>query len=123
MLKPGQQAQVMLAAKEHSTDKTVMNGIQLINNPNIDKVTAWKNGLFNFEGASLAEIMEQLERWYDLTVVYEKGIPNIRFFGKISRHVKLTGVIKALEESEVHFRLEDDRRAGGDALILILLQR
>ena len=47
-------------------------GIAVVN-ANIEKVIAWKNGLFNFDGASLYETMRQIERWYDIDVVYEKG--------------------------------------------------
>ncbi len=34
----------------------------------INKVMSWKNGLFDFEGASLSEVMRQIERWYDIEV-------------------------------------------------------
>jgi ferric-dicitrate binding protein FerR (iron transport regulator) len=67
---------------------------------------AWKNGFFNFEDASLTEVMRQIERWYDITVIYEKGVPDIHFGGKLSREKSLAGLIKALEDAEVHFRIE-----------------
>lgn len=75
-----------------------------------EKVMAWKNGLFNFEGASLEDVMKQIERWYDIEVVYEKGIPDIRFWGKITRDVPLSGMLVALEKTKVRFRLEENRR-------------
>ena len=43
-------------------------------------------------------------------VVYEKGIPDIHFVGEMSRDITLSGVLKALEASNVHFRLEDNKR-------------
>jgi hypothetical protein len=42
--------------------------------------------------------------------VYEKGIPDIQFGGKISRNTKLSELLKGLELSKVHFRLEEGRR-------------
>ncbi len=75
-----------------------------------EKVMAWKNGLFNFEGASLVDVMKQIERWYDIEIVYEKGIPDIRFWGKITRDVPLSGMLVALEKTKVRFRLEENRR-------------
>ncbi|UYQ95488.1 FecR domain-containing protein [Chitinophaga horti] len=93
LLKPGQQAKV--------TDN-----IKLINHADTDKVLAWKNGLFNFEGAGVQEVMNQLERWYDIEVVYEKGIPNLHFFGEMSRNVKLADVLAGLEGAGVHFKLD-----------------
>lgn len=93
-LKPGQQAQVD------------GNTATVFDNVNTEKVMAWKNGLFNFEGARLAEVMRQLERWYDIDVVYEKGVPDITFGGAITRGVSLKGLLSGLEGSEVHFRIE-----------------
>lgn len=72
----------------------------------IDKVVAWKRGIFNFEDASLEEVMRQIERWYDIQVVYEKNVPDIKFGGKMSNDVSLQGLLKSLQESDVHFRLE-----------------
>lgn len=98
VLKPAQQA--VLANGE---------SISVNNNVDTDKVLAWKNGVFNFEGASLADVMKQIERWYDIEVVYEKGIPDIKFWGKITKDVPLSGMLIALEKTKVHFKMENNR--------------
>jgi transmembrane sensor len=92
---PGQQAQV-----------SRQKAIKIVKDADIDQVMAWKNGLFNFEGASLEEVMKQLERWYDIEVVYESGVPDIEFGGKLTKDISLAGLLKALEKSKVHFRIE-----------------
>ncbi|WP_246858859.1 FecR family protein [Chitinophaga sp. XS-30] len=96
-LQPGQQARL---------SRISGSAPQLADQVDTDKVMAWKNGLFNFNGASLEEVMKQLERWYDIEVIYEKGIPDITFGGKMTKGVSLKGVLTALEKSEVHFKLE-----------------
>jgi len=83
--------------------------LSVADNADIDKVMAWKNGLFNFNDASLEEVMRQLARWYDVEVVYEKGIPDIRFEGEISRNMKLSDLLKVLARAEVKFRMEGRR--------------
>ncbi|MBO9153483.1 FecR family protein [Chitinophaga sp. GCM10012297] len=98
VLKPGDQLQAGGA------------GMDVTRNANVDKAVAWKNGLFNFEGVGLREMMRQLERWYDLEVVYEGNVPDVRFFGEMSRKLKLSDVLTGLERSDVHFRLEEGRR-------------
>ena len=95
ILKPGQQA--VLAG--HSL-------LTIDQSPNIEKVMAWKNGVFNFEEATLQEVMHQLERWYDIDVQYETGIPKLQFVGKMGRDLSLNNVLRGLELSKVHFRLE-----------------
>ncbi|RAJ08630.1 FecR family protein [Chitinophaga skermanii] len=95
-LKPGQQA----AVKPQLSQMVILNAVDT------DQILAWKNGLFNFENASLDEIMRQLERWYDIEVVYEKGIPAARFGGWINKQNTLQDVLQILESSNVHFHLE-----------------
>ncbi|MGE7776478.1 FecR domain-containing protein [Chitinophaga sp. NPDC101104] len=87
-------------------EMTHNEGVTVINNADINKAMAWKNGLFNFEGATLEEVMKQLERWYDIEVVYENGVPDIRFDGKMTKDIPLAGLLVMLEKSKVRFRLE-----------------
>lgn len=96
-LKPGQQASVSRKAGE---------SIAVKNKVRMENILAWKNGVFNFDGANLGEVMRQLERWYNIEVVYEKGIPNLEFVGKMRRDLKLSDVLRGLEVSEVHFKTE-----------------
>lgn len=98
LLKPGQQARIVPEAN----GETVM----VYDNVDTDKVIAWKNGLFNFEDASLDEVLRQVGRWYDVEIVYEKGIPRIEFGGKLNRNKTLSAVIQALGDAGVHCRLE-----------------
>ncbi|WEK33683.1 MAG: FecR domain-containing protein [Candidatus Pseudobacter hemicellulosilyticus] len=97
LLKPGQQAQL--------TDRVRITG-----QADIEKTMAWKNGLFNFENMPLPEVMKQLERWYDIEVIYEGKIPDVQFGGEMSRNVQLSSLLKALQESKVNCRLEGNRR-------------
>lgn len=100
-LKPGQQAIVNRKKEER---------IHIIQHADIRKAIAWKSGFFNFEGASLQEVMKQLQRWYDIEVVYEKGIPDMRFEGEISRDLQLPEILNGLKVANVHFRLENGKK-------------
>lgn len=95
ILKPGQQAQINEGKK-----------INVINDVDVKRVMAWKDGVFDFNNAHLQEVMRQLERWYDIEVVYEKGVPDIEFVGRMGRDLSLSDVLKGLKLSEVHFRVE-----------------
>ncbi|MEC5142956.1 FecR domain-containing protein [Chitinophaga sp. 212800010-3] len=98
LLRPGQQALVD------------QQGALQVLQADTDKVMAWRNGLFNFQEASLEEVMNQLSRWYDIDIVYEKGIPNIMFEGKIKRDIALADLLRFLEGADVHFRMEGNHR-------------
>lgn len=82
--------------------------IYVTNKVDLNKVVAWKNGLFNFDGASLDDVMKEVERWYDIEIVYEGSqIPEFKFFGELSRDLTLQGLINALKDSGVRFRIEN----------------
>jgi transmembrane sensor len=54
----------------------------------------------------LEEVLQQLTRWYDAEVRYEGQVPEMQFGGRISRNNNLSEVLKILELSNVHFRIE-----------------
>ncbi len=99
ILKPGQQALL-----NNRPEIIVRKAVDL------DQIMAWKNGLFNFEGLSFEEAMNQLERWYNIQVVYEKNVPDIRFGGKLQRSLSLNDLLDILEKTGVKFKLEEGRK-------------
>ncbi|WP_246485054.1 FecR domain-containing protein [Chitinophaga qingshengii] len=94
-LKPGQQAGI---------SDTIVN-IQA--HTDIEQILAWKNGLFNFNGADLPTVMRQLERWYGIQVKYEGPVPGIIFKGEMYKNVNLSDVIEMLKAMGVKFTLQD----------------
>jgi transmembrane sensor len=102
ILKPGEQA---ILLRGH-TPRHGAHALTIHHSPDLEQVVAWKNGVFNFEEATLQEVMHQLERWYDIEVVYETGIPKLEFVGKMGRDLSLNNVLRGLALNKVHFRLE-----------------
>ena len=96
LLRPGQQTQFDQASRELTVQNDVETG----------QVVAWKNGRFDFNDMGLKQTMHQLERWYDIDVVYEKDIPDIRFYGKMTKNIPLSDLLIILEKSKVHFQME-----------------
>lgn len=99
VLKPGQQALMNNAA-------TAQHGIQLVPDADIEKVTAWRKGLFNFRDIPFDEAMRQLQRWYDIEVVYENGVPDIELMGEMTKGVSLNGLLLGLGKLGLNYRLE-----------------
>lgn len=87
-LKPGEQ----------SLTNASRAGIR-IENADTEKAIAWKNGYFKFKNTPIKEIMREVERWYDVELVYEGKIPTDEFTGFISNDVKISAVLKIMEES------------------------
>jgi transmembrane sensor len=74
--------------------------------PDADKIIAWKNGLFNFDGMDLYSVMRQLERWYNIDVQYVGKPENVIFKGKMHRNTNLSDVLMVLETMDVNFELK-----------------
>ena len=95
MLKPGQQSQLLKSGQLNVADAV-----------DVDKVVAWKNGFFDFDGSDFETIARQLSRWYDVEVVYNRKIDDL-FHAEIPRNTKLSDVIKALElTGKVRFEID-----------------
>jgi ferric-dicitrate binding protein FerR (iron transport regulator) len=84
-LQPGQQAQLEKGF------------FRLIKNPNIDEVMAWKKGEFHFKDTKLQTIMRQVERWYDVSIVYKGNLADIRLSGIISQKKDVSQLLEILE--------------------------
>jgi len=93
LLKPGQQAQIG-------------SEVKIVTSVDVDEVMAWKNGRFQFNKASLQEVMRQIARWYDVEISYEGKIAPQQFGGKMQRDLNLSEVLDGLAKSQVHFRIE-----------------
>ncbi|HEY9258096.1 FecR family protein [Chitinophaga sp.] len=93
-LQPGQQARV-----------SANNSIS-VTEADTQAAVAWKNGFFIFDRADITTVMRQLERWYDIEVVYEGTPPEMRFGGGIQRSLPLSRVLNILEKNQVSFKIE-----------------
>jgi ferric-dicitrate binding protein FerR (iron transport regulator) len=103
LIKPGEQAAVVDMPNANSQKMKVQN-------VDVDDVVAWKNGFFSFKHSGLVEITMQLSRWYDIDVAYKGNIEEQEFTGKIDRSLNLGQVLKILERTGVHFKIDEGRK-------------
>jgi ferric-dicitrate binding protein FerR (iron transport regulator) len=77
---------------------------------NIDQAVAWKDGLFRFKETDIRELMRQVERWYDVDVVYRTTRGDQDFTGVVSRNKNVSTLLQMLElTGTVHFKIEGKR--------------
>lgn len=95
MLQPGQQAQ--LGKNEE---------IKITRQADIEQVMAWKNGVFRMRGTDIQAIMKEVERWYDVEIMFESKISQT-FTGTISRKEPVSKLLKLLEMTDaVRFTID-----------------
>lgn len=121
ILKPGQQAQIHVDQSKMQVNVVLPKGrdetgFTVVNNTDVDKVMAWKNNVFDFNDIAFEDAMYQLERWYNIEVVYEKGVPptNVELSGKMTKDVTLNDLVAILEKIGVKCRLEGRKLVIGN---------
>lgn len=64
----------------------------------VNYFTAWKDGMFRFRDVRLEEIMRVVERWYDMTVVYEdESVKDLHFGFNMGRHETIEPLLRIFE--------------------------
>lgn len=101
-------ASVLLKPNEQSALDAHGN-LTTLHHVDVAGITAWTNGYFHFDHASLEATMRQLARWYDITVDYQGEFAPQEFTGKIQRSMPLSALLKGLEGDHIHFRLDGKR--------------
>lgn len=95
LLKPGEQASINQTAEKINIARV-----------DVDDVIAWKEGLFRFGGNDITVILRQITRWYDVEVSYQGPVPEVYMGGEVSRNMNLSEVLRVLELSGVHTKLQ-----------------
>jgi len=99
VLKPGQQATVNVQTQ--TIEKSVAD---------IRSITAWKEGVFRFNNASVETIMQALSRWYDIEGVTYEGHSEDRFSGTFHRSKSINQLFQSLEKmSSIKFEIQERR--------------
>lgn len=107
ILQPGEQA--VLNPVSHRLNDEGERALTIDHSPDIEEVLAWKNGLFHFNNADIESVMKQVERWYDVDVVYEGQKPEGHFRGKVPRNVMASEMLKIIEASGVKCKIENKK--------------
>ena len=93
LIAPGEQAQFK-------------DGDIQISEVNVNEVTAWKRGVFQFRDDDIKDVMKQVSRWYDVDIKYEGNLPDRKFSGGISRNASLSQILDVLNFENIHFRVD-----------------
>jgi transmembrane sensor len=86
LLSPGQQS-----IQEGSAALTVAD------HADTEQAIAWVSGWFNFNNATIREIMEEAARWYSLKVIYQGGITDKHFSLNLPRDIPISKMLQVLQ--------------------------
>jgi hypothetical protein len=90
ILKPGQQA--VIKRGDVQTKIMIADEAQAL---------AWKDGYFLFKNTNIKDVVNELERWYNVDIQYDDNMEFENITGYISRNVKISSVLKMLQLSGI----------------------
>jgi len=90
ILKPGQQA--VIKRGDIQTKIMIADEAQAL---------AWKDGYFLFKNTNIKDVVNELERWYNVDIQYDDNMEFENITGYISRNVKISSVLKMLQLSGI----------------------
>ncbi len=104
----GKQALMLAAGQQSLTISDGRGNLKILLNKDADIASdiAWRNGLFQFNNASIREVMKDAARWYDVDVTYENDLPAVKVTGQISRKVNLSGLLELMEFAGARIKIE-----------------
>lgn len=82
------------------------NGQMKVEEADVDKVIAWKGGMFEFDDDDLSTVMRQLSRWYDVDVKYSGPIPDKHYTGSIRKLSTLSQALRILKTAGIRFTID-----------------
>lgn len=110
LLKPGLQA---IASKRS-------NKIQ-VKKADLGTVLSWRSGSYDFQDASIQEVMKVLARWYPIEVQYENNLSGVQFGGKLSNSKTLEELLHMLESTgDVRFKIQGTNKDGLERRVVVI---
>ncbi|WP_104383502.1 FecR family protein [Sphingobacterium sp. HMA12] len=85
VLKPGYEALSIIGEADMRLQKA-----------DLDEAMAWRNGYFVFNDMDVASVMKTVARWYNISVVTDKGLPTKRIGGSFPIAGKLDDLLQDL---------------------------
>lgn len=77
------------------------NGEILTREVDVKNFIMWKDGIFYFEGADLATIMERLSQWYDVDVFFDnEKLKELRFSVEMKRYEYIQDLLAKIEKTQ-----------------------
>ena len=96
VIQPGEQ---VVSSKDGKTRKQEVN---------VDEFVGWKDGIYVFRDKKLVDIMNTLERWYNISVLFEdESLKSLLFTGNLKRYDDINVFFDALSRTgDLKYRVE-----------------
>lgn len=106
----GNKARTILAPGQQAIYHKLQKQLK-VSSVDVKDVLSWKNGDFMFDNEHIASLMKEVERWYDIRVVYDGNFKDAYFSGIVSRSQPLSAVLDMLATTgKIKYKISKDRK-------------
>ena len=100
------QEQVVLTPGEQAVVN--ISGTLEKRNVDVEEFVGWKDGVFIFKDKTLAEIMQILERWYGVNVIFQdESLKELEYTGSLERYDSINTFLQLLEKlKEIRYEIK-----------------
>lgn len=82
-------------------DKLIQDGVNIsLQHATTEEDRTWKEGLISFDDESLTDVMSDIERIYDVHVIYERNVDDLRFSGICKRNQSVESFMQIMGLTE-----------------------
>lgn len=77
----------------------------------MEEFTAWKKGEFIFNNEPLSTVIQKLARWYDVELILDEKLENMKIWGSIGRNSRFSHVLRLIKmtDEDIHYKIEGRR--------------
>lgn len=91
--------------------QAIWSGTDLqVNTVDPNGAIAWKNDRFSFNSEEMASVMRKVSRWYNVEVVFQDDLQQVKVTGEVPRFAKLSALLSKLEKTGLlRFSIEGNK--------------
>ena len=101
---------ILMPSQKASYDREDRS-ITIKNEPDVENAIAWTEGVFKFNRQSINEVLDKLQRYYNVQFVYHTGFPSRdQITGKLDLKDSIDQVMKTLEVvAKIQYRIDGNK--------------
>lgn len=106
--KEGEESIVILPGEQVVSSK---DGKMIKQEVDVEEFVGWKDGIYVFKEKSLSDIMKTLERWYNISIVFQdESLIDLPFTGNLKRYDDINVFFDALARTgDMKYRVEGNQ--------------
>jgi len=102
------QQKVLLMPGQQAAQRTNAGSLA-VKQVDVNKIVAWKEGMFNFDDEDIYYISRQFARWYNVEVKINGNFSGETYSGVMSKNLSLSQVMQVLKFAGLNYQISNNQ--------------